>query len=92
VHQKHPDQLTLVQQVILDCVRTYLGQFSRSSLAKLLVGTRSSRVKELEKHPDYGRLERYGRKAITTDIDILIDQGYLMLDGQNHLISIAMES
>jgi hypothetical protein len=80
------DRLTPVQRVILECVRRHPGRFSRSGLAKLLVGSTSSRVGELVEHPDYGRLAQYGRKSITTDIDILVDQGYLALDVHQLLI------
>jgi len=36
-------ELTPIQQIVMDCVRDEPGQWSRSSLAKLLVGSKSSR-------------------------------------------------
>jgi len=84
--QNRPDQLTPVQQVILDNVRGEPGRFTRSSLAKLLVGSKSSRLGELVEHPDFGRLGQYGRKEISNQIEILTQQGFLEQDKQSHLI------
>jgi len=79
-------QLTPVQQAILACTRDNPGRFSRSELAKLLVGSRSSRAGALADHPDFGRLAGYGRKAVTVDIDILLQQGYLVLDHGGRMV------
>lgn len=78
--------LTSLQQTILVSVQENPGQFSRSGLAKLLVGSSSSRAGDLSNHPAYGRLSGYGRKAITFEIDILIQQQYLALDRQQKLV------
>ena len=67
-------------------VRQYPGQFSRSGLAKMLVGARS--WQEIG-YPEYGRFASYGRKEITYQIDILLQQGFLELDGQERLIATA---
>lgn len=80
------EQLTPVQQVILDCARGHPGQFTRSGLAKLLVGSKSSRLLDLKRYPSYGRLAQYGRKEITDQIDILLQQGFLGFDSQNRLV------
>lgn len=65
-------------------VRQYPGQFSRSGLAKMLVGARSWQETG---YPEYGRFASYGRKEITYQIDILLQQGFLELDGQERLIA-----
>ena len=67
-------------------VRQYPGQFSRSGLAKMLVGARSWHETG---YPEYGRFASYGRKEITYQIDILLQQGFLELDGQERLIATA---
>jgi hypothetical protein len=77
---------TLLQQTILDGVRAEPGRFSRSELAKLLVGSKSTRIASLSEHPAFGRLAGHGRKAITIEIDILLQQNYLALDGGRKLI------
>lgn len=79
-------QLIPVQQAILDVVSEHPGQFSRSGLAKMLVGARSWQDTSF---PEYGRFTHHTRKAVTTDIDILVGQGHLALNGRNHLIPIA---
>ena len=71
--------------VTLDVVREYPGQFSRSGLAKMLVGAKSWQGTSI---PEYGRFTHNTRKAVTTDIDILVEQGHLALNGRNHLIPI----
>lgn len=81
--QQPPTQLTLLQRAILDIVRKYPGQFSRSGLAKMLVGAKSWQDMDF---PEYGRFAGHGRKEITFDIDILLQQGYLVQDVQNHLL------
>ena len=68
----------------MNAVRQYPGQFSRSGLAKMLVGAKSWQDRDF---PEYGRFASYGRKDITYQIDILLQQGFLELDGQEHLIA-----
>lgn len=75
--------LTSLQQTILDVVRKYPGQFSRSGLAKMLVGARSWQNKDF---PEYGRLAKYRRKDIGYQVEILLQQAYLQLNGHEHLI------
>ncbi len=81
-----PDHLSSIQQTILACVSAEPGQWSRSSLAKLLAGSRTRRSPDLSTHPEYGRLTGHGRKAITFEVDILLQQGFLSLDPHGHLL------
>ena len=76
-------ELTALQQVILDAVRRYPGQFSRSGLAKMLVGARSW---EDASYPEYGHLAGYRRKDVAYQVDILCQQGFIALDGRERLI------
>lgn len=78
-------QLTPLQQTILDVVRKYPGQFSRSGLAKLLVGAKSWQNTDF---PEYGRLSKYRRKDIGYQVEILLQQAHLQLDHQNHLVPV----
>jgi hypothetical protein len=73
-------QLTSAQQTILAVVSRYTGQFSRSGLAKMLVGARSWQDTSLSE---------YGRKNLTFDIEVLMQQFYLRLDDRQHLVSAA---
>jgi hypothetical protein len=83
---KQKDQLPPLHQAIVNVVAEETGQFSRSELAKLLVGSKSSRIVGYSQHPAFGRLAEYGRKSITVEIDILLQQQYLTLDKTNKLI------
>ncbi|MFQ5420955.1 MAG: hypothetical protein ACE5EY_11415 [Anaerolineae bacterium] len=76
------DQLTPLQQTLLDVVRKYPGRFSRSGLAKMLVGARSWQGRE---YPEFGRLAGYGRKQITGEIDSLLQQKFLAEDGRQKI-------
>lgn len=76
-------QLTPLQQTILDVVHKYPGQFSRSGLAKMLVGAKSWQNKDF---PEYGRLSKHRRKDIGYQVEILLQQAYLQLDGHEHLV------
>ncbi len=80
------DQLPPLHQLILETIAISPGQFTRSELAKLLVGSGSTRVAEFDDHPAFGRLAGYGRKAVTLEIDILLQQKYLDLDSIDRLI------
>lgn len=68
---------------VLDVIRTYPGQFSRSGLAKMLVGAKSWQNKDF---PEYGRFSKYRRKDIDHQVEILLQQAYLQLDVHNRLI------
>jgi hypothetical protein len=52
----------------------------------LLAGSRSTRAGVLADNPYYGRLSDHGRKAITFEIDILLQQGFLELDLEDRLV------
>jgi hypothetical protein len=78
-----PVQLTPLQQTILDAVRHYPGRFNRSGLAKMLVGSKSSPDADL---PEFGCFGTRSRKSVTFDIDVLLQQGYLEVDGRQRLI------
>jgi ATP-dependent DNA helicase RecQ len=69
-----------VHEIILACVRSLPGQLPRSGVAKLLVGSSSARVAAYRAHPHYGRLAPCTRRAITLEVDALIQQGDLTLD------------
>jgi len=79
-------RLTSIQETILLAAGLNSGRYSRSGLAKLLVGSASSRTTGLSEEPGYGRLADHGRKAITFEIDILIQQGFLTLDLHQNVI------
>ena len=77
------DQLSQLQLDILDVVRRHPGRFSRSGLAKMLVGSKSWQDANF---PDYGRFSSHHRKDITYQIDILLQQGFLVLDSREYLM------
>lgn len=81
------DLLSPSQQIILACVQRQPAVFNRSELAKLLVGSPSVRVAAHSGDPDYGRLADHGRKAVTFEIDILLQQHYLSLDLAGKLLA-----
>ena len=76
-------QLTPFQQAIIDTVGQYPGQFTRSGLAKMLVGAKSWQDTTF---PEYGRFAQYTRKELAYQIEILGQQGYVGSDKDGHLI------
>jgi hypothetical protein len=76
-------RLVPLQQAILDVVGKYPGQFSRSGLAKMLVGAKSWQETDL---PEYGRFSEYRRKEVGFQVEILLQQSYLALDSGGRLI------
>ncbi|MBK8989744.1 MAG: hypothetical protein IPM39_27410 [Chloroflexi bacterium] len=79
------DQLSPWQQTILDVVRRYPGQFTRSGLAKMLVGARSWQDTSFA---EYGRFASQRRKDVDYLVDILLQQEHIQLDGNNRLIPV----
>lgn len=75
-----------MQETILLVAGRNPGRYSRSGLAKLLTGSESSRAAALADDPDFGRLSDHGRKSITFEIDVLIQQSYLSLDHHRHVV------
>ena len=78
-------QLTPVQQAILDVVSKYPGRFSRSGLAKMLVGAKSWQDTSF---PEYGRFSQHRRKDVSYQVEIMLQQGQLQLDGRDCLIPV----
>ena len=74
-------KLTTTQLIILDCVREFPSQFSRHELAKLLAGTRSTRLAHLKNHTYFSRLDKYKRRTVQQDVDILVQQHFMEEDG-----------
>ena len=81
-----PDNLPLMHQVILVSANDHPGLFTRSELAKLLVGSKSARIDDYSHLPEFGRLADYSRKTITFEIDILLQQKYLALDAYEKVV------
>lgn len=78
--------LTPLQEQIVACVQAHPGQFTRSGLAKLLIGSASVRLDaEGRESPYYGACAGQGRKHLTVDIDVLVQQGVLSLDGRRRV-------
>ena len=78
--------LTPLQTTILNCVATTPGELQPSALAKLLAGTKSSRMAEWHDHPDFGRLAHHTRKEILHQVNILIQQNYLSTDPYGRVV------
>ncbi len=78
-------ELVYIQRIIVACVRDNPGRLSRSGLAKLLVGSRALEMKKWEGNRWHNRLHGMSRKAVTGDVDILLQQGYLALDSHQRV-------
>lgn len=78
-------QLTPVQQAVLDVVGKYPGRFSRSGLAKMLVGAKSWQDTSF---PEYGRFSQHRRKDVGYQVEVMLQQGQLQLDGRDCLIPV----
>ncbi|MCP4540489.1 MAG: RecQ family ATP-dependent DNA helicase [Chloroflexi bacterium] len=83
-------ELTETHQIILNCVQSIPGQLPRSGVAKLLVGSSSKRMDSFKTHPHYGQMAGHTRKAITQQVDVLIERGDLALDSHNK-VTVAQE-
>lgn len=67
-----------MQQEVLACVTDHMGQFTRSGVAKLLVGSASSRLAVEPSNVWHGRFAGHTRKSVTFVVDTLLQQGYLI--------------
>jgi len=79
------DQLSPWQQTILDVVGRYPGRFTRSGLAKMLVGAKSWQDTS---YAEYGHFATQRRKDVDYLVDILLQQEHIQLDGNNRLIPV----
>lgn len=79
------DQLSPWQQTILDVIRRYPGRFTRSGLAKMLVGAKSWQDTS---YAEYGHFATQRRKDVDYLVDILLQQEHIQLDGNNRLIPV----
>lgn len=82
------EALSATQRTILACVAALDAPLPRSTLAKLLAGSQSARTAALHDHPFYGRLAEQSRKAILYDVDILLQQRFLALDGFDRVVAV----
>lgn len=79
-------QLIPLQQAILEVVSRCPGQFTRSGLAKMLVGAKSWQDASF---PEYGRYSQRRRKDVGYRVEVMLQQGQLQLDGRGCLIPAA---
>ena len=69
-------------RIILGCVAKHPNQLNRTGLARLLVGSKSCHLQGLEDSSFFGRLRGHKRKGVGEDVEILIQQGYLVADSE----------
>lgn len=81
-------RFSAVQEIILAAVRGYPGRFSRTGLAQMLVAARSWQDTG---YAEYGRLRGHKRKDVLFQIDILLQQGYLALDGPHDMVVLSAQ-
>ena len=74
-----------VQQAILRCVSALPGKLPRSGVAKLLVGSESTRIADHVNYPEYGRFSNLPRHIVMADVDKLLAEGKVWLDEERHL-------
>ena len=79
-------ELTVPQQTIVECVRNLDKPLPRSAVAKLLAGSRSTRVEAYVGWSFFGRLSHLSRKSILHYTDTVIQQGFIDLDTYGNLI------
>lgn len=79
-------ELTLIQQQLLACVGDHPAQFTRSGIAKLLVGSESVRLDIDRGDVWYGRFQGQTRKSLTFVVDTLLQQGYLSTTWEGKLM------
>ncbi|MEW6097087.1 MAG: RecQ family ATP-dependent DNA helicase [bacterium] len=74
-----------VNRLICNCVKEYEGKMGRSGIAKILAGSKSKIINDLQLTSSnfYGCLSSFTRKEIISFIDRLINLGYLMVRKPN---------
>ncbi len=75
-----------VQGAILSCVQSLSGQLPRSGIAKLLVGSKSTRVGEFRAHPFFGTFSGWTRQAVLGEVDRLIETRVLAVDEHGKVV------
>ena len=80
------NQLPYIHEIIVGTVQNNPGMFTRSELAKFLVGSGSTRVRDFRHLPGFAALKDARRKGLTFEIDILLQQKFLALDSRKRII------
>ena len=77
---------------VLGAVRELDWGVGRSTLAKILVGSRAADVARYERHPNHGELSHHSQRDIMSMVDELVGMGYLDLDvGRYPTLSLSPE-
>lgn len=84
--------LSPIQSVILGFVRDHPVALKRSEIAKVLVGSQSVRTADFQETDYFGRLSQFKRKTILQDVDILIEQGFLLIDRDKVVSLVSLEA
>jgi hypothetical protein len=72
IQDMQPGKLTSLQKEIIAAVGRYPGQFTRSSLSKMLVGAKSWKDKS---YPEYRLFPGFGRKEMNYQSDPAVISG-----------------
>ena len=72
-------KLDPVEELIIDCVRNMRTRVGRTTVADILRGSRSKKVKRLggDGLPHYGELRAHTRNAVLGRLDLLVQEGVL---------------
>lgn len=87
--------ITKDAQIIFSCIKRMKERFGVTLVAQVLKGSKNKRIVELGFHDlsTYGLLSKYTEKEITTTIQYLIAEGYLVLsEGQYPTVSLTNEA
>jgi len=75
-----------IRNSILECVRSFPGELPRSGVAKILVGSSSSRIEKFTSHPLYNKLAGHSRSNIMAVIDAMLQEELIIQDEDRHLL------
>ncbi|MBM6618138.1 DNA helicase RecQ [Bacillus suaedaesalsae] len=87
--------ITKEAQIIFSCIKRMKERFGVTLVAQVLKGSKNKRIMELGFHDlsTYGLLSKYTEKELSTTIQYLIAEGYLVLsEGQYPTLSLTNES
>jgi hypothetical protein len=79
------------EKAILECVRIFPGRLYRSSVAKILVGSKSARIARFQSHRLYSCLPEFSRRQVLQYVDFLLTRNVLLLNERLRLTTAAQD-
>jgi hypothetical protein len=81
-----------IAEAISQCIRGMPRRLTRTSVARILVGSSAASVQRYRSHRLFGRYSYLSRKAVVAEVDRLIEAGAIRQDGKRLFPAVAVRA